>query len=93
MHGFAGINIILDEAHIANIVVKENKRGLGIGSKLLEDLIKKAKSSTNSITLEVNEKNLIAISLYQKYGFQILGKRKKYYNNTHDAYIMTKYFN
>ena len=93
LYGFAGINIILDEAHIANIVVKKNQRRIGIGSRLLEELIIKAKSCTASITLEVNKENLVAISLYKKYGFQILGKRKKYYNNTHDAYIMTKYFN
>ncbi len=28
--GFAGINLILDEAHIANIVVRKDMRGLGI---------------------------------------------------------------
>lgn len=87
------MNIVLDEAHIANIAVKKTLRKNGIGSKLLENLIAEAKKYTSSITLEVNEKNLPAISLYQKYGFQTLGKRKKYYNNTHDAYIMTKYFN
>lgn len=31
--GFAGINLILDEAHIANIVVRKDKRGLGIRKK------------------------------------------------------------
>lgn len=86
------MNIILDEAHIANIVVKKNLRNLKIGSKLLEALINEAKSKTTSITLEVNEKNLPAISLYKKYGFETLGKRKHYYNNQDDAYIMTKYF-
>lgn len=93
LFGFAGINIVIDEAHLANIVVKKGLRKVGVGSRLLEELIKKAKSSTNSLTLEVNEKNLPAISLYKKYGFQTLGKRKNYYNNSHDAYIMTKYFN
>lgn len=58
-------------------------------TKLLEE----AKKTTLSITLEVNESNLPAIELYKKLGFKTLGKRKKYYNNTHDAYIMTKYFN
>ncbi|MDE5830809.1 MAG: GNAT family N-acetyltransferase [Clostridia bacterium] len=31
--GFAGINLILDEAHIANIAVRKDKRGLGIRIK------------------------------------------------------------
>ena len=43
-----------------------------------------------SITLEVNSNNLAAIELYKKYGFKNVGLRKKYYNNTFDAIIMTK---
>ena len=90
--GFAGISIILDEAHISNIAVKKDMRGRKIGSLLLERLIKEASKKCSFITLEVNEKNLPAIQLYEKYGFINLGKRKKYYNNKFDAYIMTKYF-
>lgn len=63
------------------------------GSLLLEGLINKAKLSSILITLEVNEKNLPAIHLYEKYGFEKVGIRKKYYDNKYDAYIMTKYFN
>lgn len=63
----------------------------GIGSKLLEELIKKAEEVSSLITLEVNEENKPAIHLYEKYGFKLLGKRKKYYKNN-DALIMTKYF-
>lgn len=60
---------------------------------MLEALIEKAKETSTLITLEVNEKNISAINLYKKYGFQIIGTRKKYYDNNFDAYIMTKYFN
>lgn len=63
------------------------------GSLLLENLINKAKNSSVLITLEVNEKNFSAIHLYEKYGFEKVGLRKKYYDNKFDAYIMTKYFN
>ena len=63
------------------------------GSLLLENLINKAKNSSILITLELNEKNLTAIHLYEKYGFKKVGLRKKYYDNKFDAYIMTKYFN
>ena len=91
--GFAGISIILDETSLENIVVKKTMRNKKIGSLLLETLITKAKTLANLITLEVNEKNLQAIHLYKKYGFEIIGKRKKYYNNKDAAYLMTKYFN
>lgn len=89
--GFAGIKIILDEADIMNIAVKINKRKSGIGSVLLEKLLEIAKlSNCTSITLEVNENNLPAIYLYEKYHFERIGLRKKYYNNTDNAILMKK---
>lgn len=89
--GFAGIWICINEAHVTNIVIKKNFRGNGIGKLLLKELIKISNSlKLTNITLEVNENNKIAISLYQKLGFDILGKRKKYYNGVDSALIMTK---
>lgn len=74
-----------------NIVVRKDKRGLGIGSKLLEEILKIATNlKVKTVTLEVNEKNEPAINLYQKYGFKPIGRRKKYYYNTYDAIIMEK---
>lgn len=90
--GFAGMNIVLDEAHLSNIVVKKHMRNLHIGEKLLSFLINEAQKTCTSLTLEVNEQNLPAIHLYKKFNFKILGKRKKYYYNKYDALIMTKYF-
>ena len=43
-----------------------------------------------TISLEVNEKNTIAIKLYEKFGFEKVGLRKKYYNEKDNAIIMTK---
>ena len=91
--GFAGIKFILDETHIMNIVTRKDKRNIGIGSQLLYALIEQAKQNTSLITLEVNVQNKTAIHLYEKYGFDKVGKRKKYYDNTYDALIMTKKFN
>lgn len=92
--GFAGIWQVIDEAHITNIVIKKNFRNLGIGSLLLENLINICKNSNkiNSITLEVNEDNVIAQKLYEKFDFKVIGKRKNYYNGK-AAIIMTLYFN
>lgn len=92
--GFAGIWISIDEAHVTNIVTKKDLRKNGIGSILLEELINLSKTlNLVSITLEVNENNLDAIKLYEKFGFEKLGIRKKYYNNTDNALIMTKKLN
>lgn len=86
--GFAGVLPIIDEINVMNIVVKKNKRNLGVGSLLLEEIINFSKKYA-SITLEVNEKNIPAINLYKKYGFKQVGLRKKYYNNQDNAIIMT----
>ena len=81
--------LIIDEVNIMNIVVRKNKRKLGIGSLLLNEIIRFSKiHSAASITLEVNEKNIPAIKLYEKYGFKQVGLRKKYYNNEDNAILM-----
>ncbi len=87
--GFAGIKIVIDEADIMNIVVKKNFRNNGIGSLLLENLINLSKSlNISSLSLEVNEKNISAISLYKKFNFKEVGKRKNYYKDS-DAILMS----
>lgn len=89
--GFAGVKIILDNADIMNIAVKTDMRNHGIGSMLLQKLIEVSMAShCSTITLEVNEKNLFAIRLYEKYDFSRIAFRKKYYNNTDNAVIMQK---
>lgn len=91
--GFGGIWKAVDDCHVTDIVVKKDCRRLGIGSKILEKLIQVAKQTNlGSITLEVNINNIPAQKLYNKYGFKALGVRKKYYNNTDDAIVMTLYF-
>ncbi len=88
--GFAGIWISPVDIHITDIVVRKDKRNMKIGSNILEELIKLAETKEReTLTLEVNEKNEIAQKLYLNYGFEKLGKRKKYYNNEDDAIIMT----
>ena len=88
--GFGGIWKAVDDIHITNIVDKKSLRKNGIGSMLLNKLIELSKKENiNSITLEVNTKNIPAIKLYEKYGFKNVGIRKKYYNGTDDAVIMT----
>ncbi len=88
--GFAGIWQSVDDIHITNIVVKKDHRYNGIGKMLLNKLIAICKfKKTTSITLEVNSQNIPAIKLYETFGFKNVGIRKKYYNGTEDAIIMT----
>lgn len=90
--GFAGILTIIDESNIMNVVTKKEKRHMGVGSMLLSELIEiSRKLNMKSITLEVNENNIPAINLYKKYSFEQVGIRKRYYNNTDSAILMTLY--
>lgn len=89
--GFAGIIHVLDEADISNIVVHKNFRNKKIGSFLLKNLIELAHSlNIKTLNLEVRESNVSAIKLYEKFGFEICGIRKNYYNNTENAILMKK---
>jgi ribosomal-protein-alanine N-acetyltransferase len=89
--GFIGMWIMVDEAHIINIAVREVCRGKGIGEILLisaVDLATRLKASV--VTLEVRASNIVAQNLYTKYGFNKVGTRKGYYtDNKEDAFIMT----
>ncbi len=87
---YAGAWIVLDEAHITNIAVKEPYRGKGIGKTITRELIRYAANlGVAYMTLEVRKSNIIAQSLYRELGFIKLGTRKKYYeNNGEDALIM-----
>lgn len=87
--GFIGMKYVLDEADIMNIVTKKDKRNLGIGYSLLNELINTAKEKgIKKITLEVNEANNSAIHLYKKLGFKEIAVREKYYDNNYNALIM-----
>ena len=79
------------ENHIISIGVRRDYRRIGIGKLLLLSLMEMASNNSNSIvTLEVRKSNLVAITLYQKLGFEIVGTRKNYYfDNREDALIMT----
>ena len=89
--GFIGLKIVLDNADIMNIAVKKEYRNHGIGSLLLKQAILVATcKNCSQIMLEVNSCNSPAIFLYEKFRFQKISVRKKYYNQKYDAIIMQK---
>ncbi len=89
--GYAGLWIMVSEAHIVNIAVDCNYRRRGLGELLLIASIELALDmNCNMMTLEVRASNVTAQRLYQKYGFTSRGIRKGYYNdNREDGSIMT----
>ena len=89
--GYVGVWLMVDQAHIVAIAVREDYRGLGLGELLLADAIELALDNQQaSVTLEVRKSNLIAQRLYEKYRFLKVGTRRRYYSDNHeDAVVMT----
>jgi [ribosomal protein S18]-alanine N-acetyltransferase len=89
--GFSGFWMMMQEAHIIAIGVRNGYRQLGIGEGLLIATIELAQIlNANVVTLEVRASNKIAQELYRKYGFQVVGRRLKYYSSDgEDAIIMS----
>jgi ribosomal-protein-alanine N-acetyltransferase len=88
--GYAGMWLIVDEAHITNIAISLPYRGRKWGELLLVELQKTAAfMGAARMTLEVRVSNLIALRLYGKLGFYPVGTRRGYYSdNNEDAIIM-----
>lgn len=91
--GYVGFLHVLDEGEITSIAVAPSFRMQGIGSALLLCLVDLA--STQGIVkihLEVRTGNTAAISMYEKHGFLLSGRRKNYYADTgEDALILTRH--
>ena len=89
--GFAGIWLLVDEAHITTFATRTAWRRQGIGERLLVALIDLALvRGAKEATLEVRPSNIPAKRLYEKYGFKVVGVRPRYYSdNNEDALIMT----
>lgn len=88
--GYGCFWAILEEAHITLIAIHPDYQGRGLGQLLLYALLKDAvERQLERATLEVRASNQVALSLYQKFGFKIAGRRKKYYQQTgEDALIL-----
>lgn len=89
--GYGGLWMIAGEAHISTIAVTPAWRGRGLGELLLWSMLKRAQAmNAFEATLEVRVSNQVAQNLYRKYGFEQVGRRRRYYqDNGEDALIMT----
>lgn len=89
--GYTGYWLLADEVHISIITVDPMWRGRGLGELLLLDILFEAyPHQARLATLEVRRSNEVAQALYRKYGFEQVGLRPRYYQDTgEDACIMT----
>jgi len=87
--GYAGLMFVVDDAHVTNIAVAQQRQRQGIATRLLAELAWAAiDRGCAALTLEVRVSNVGAQALYREFGFVPAGVRKKYYENVEDAIVM-----
>jgi ribosomal-protein-alanine N-acetyltransferase len=87
--GYAGMWIIMDEAHITTLGVARDSRGEKIGERLLIALLDEAITrSARRATLEVRQSNSVAQNLYRKYEFVPAAIRRGYYTDNHENAVV-----
>ncbi|MDA9689502.1 ribosomal protein S18-alanine N-acetyltransferase [Betaproteobacteria bacterium] len=85
---------VLDECHLLNFTIASERQRRGLGNWMLSQLLLSLRTkSITAIYLEVRPSNDTAISLYSKFGFSIIGRRKNYYpgkESREDALVMKR---
>jgi [ribosomal protein S18]-alanine N-acetyltransferase len=83
--------MIVDEAHIASLATHPEFRRQGIAKQLLVEALDNAYAEgARTAFLEVRASNEAARRMYQKFGFEEVGRRERYYkDNNEDAILMT----
>lgn len=91
--GYMGLWWILDEGHITNVAVRPGYRNRKIAEGIIRVMLEHTiGAGILHHTLEVRRDNQPAISLYEKFGFEVDGVRKGYYQfDGEDALIMWRH--
>lgn len=87
--GFLSATVLYETCDILSIVVDPEYRRKGIASNLITYIIGDLGEQLKLVTLEVATKNKDAMSLYEKFGFEIVHTRDHYYNGD-DAFLMAR---
>lgn len=89
--GYVDLWISYENAEIADIAVTSSYQHQHIGSALMDYCVQKClESNCMNLSLEVRISNQNAIALYEKKGFTKVTKRRHYYSDGEDAWLMVK---
>ncbi|MBB2909484.1 ribosomal-protein-alanine N-acetyltransferase [Streptosporangium becharense] len=89
--GYAGLAAAGDQADVQTIAVLSSRRRAGIGGAMLTDLLTEAaRRGAVSVFLEVRADNPGAQAVYDRFGFERIGVRRRYYEDGTDAIMMKK---
>ena len=91
--GYGVLSIAADEAHVLNLCTAPGSEGQGLGQRMLQALLRIARGhGARRVFLEVRPSNPRAIALYDRSGFNEIGRRPRYYpaanNGREDAIVM-----
>jgi ribosomal-protein-alanine N-acetyltransferase len=81
---------VSDEVHVTNVAVRPSARRQGVARALLGSVIDNARArGFKIVVLEVRPSNHHALTLYESFGFRVVGRRRGYYYDTgEDALVM-----
>lgn len=80
--GYAGVQVVVGEAHVLTVAVAPDAHRSGVATHLLVELLGEARRlGAEAVTLEVRESNVAARSLYGRFGFRTEGVRPRYYQD------------
>jgi ribosomal-protein-alanine N-acetyltransferase len=89
--GYAGLAAAGDQADVQTIAVRADVRRAGIGRALLSRLLDEAaRRGAECVFLAVRADNPPAQAMYERFGFERIGVRRRYYDDGTDAYTMMK---
>ena len=89
--GICVYQVILDEVQINFFAVDEKYRSRGLGSYLMNNLIKQCETlKIKKLFLEVSRGNITAERFYSRFAFYTVGGRKNYYRDGSDALLKEK---
>lgn len=88
--GYAGLMFALEDGHVTTVAVDPAYQRQGIGLRMFLVLVRTAIArGAKNLTLEARVNNVGAQALYRRFGFEDVGLRKGYYQETgEDALIM-----
>lgn len=91
--GFSCFGAVYEEGELLMVAVDPAYQGRGIARQLLREGESQIRwHGVTKIHLEVASKNSVAIALYHKLGYEVVGRRKAYYPDGDDAVLMTLFF-
>ncbi len=87
--GYAGAFVLPPDADVQTIAVRRDHQGSGTGAGLMTALLAEAADcGATHIMLEVRSDNAPALRLYDRFGFERISERRRYYPDGGDALVM-----